>query len=120
MWVFVPESAHAESLACGVLCVLSLMAFCLTTSARLLGQGMYLTPSTKEAKAAKFQGTLILLTTVELDGGITHIRVLKGAGFGLDESAIATLKKWKCKAATGPEGKPVRAEVPFQFNFDYG
>jgi TonB family protein len=76
-------------------------------------------PATKEAKSAKYHGTLVLLGIVELDGTVTHIRVPRGAGFGLDESAIDTLKKWKCKPANGPDGKPVRSDVPFRFDFDF-
>lgn len=76
-------------------------------------------PATKEAKSAKYHGTLVLIGIVELDGTVTHIRVPKAVGFGLDESAIDTLKKWKCKAANGPDGKPVRSDVPFRFEFDF-
>jgi protein TonB len=74
-------------------------------------------PITKEAKAAKFHGVVLLDTVVELDGSITKIRVIKGAGLGLDESAINTLKKWKCKPAL-KDGKTVAADVPFQSRFD--
>ena len=74
-------------------------------------------PITKEAKAAKFHGAVILDAVVELDGRITKIRVIKGAGLGLDESAINTLKKWKCKPAL-KDGKPVLADTPFQLTFD--
>jgi TonB family protein len=76
-------------------------------------------PATKEAKTAKYHGTLVLLGIVELDGTVTHIRVPRAVGFGLDESAIDTLKKWKCKAANGPDGKPVRSDVSFRFDFDF-
>jgi TonB family protein len=76
-------------------------------------------PATEEAKIAKYRGTLVILGIVELDGKVTHIRLVKGVGFGLDESAIDTLKKWKCKPANGPDGKPVRSDVPFRFDFDF-
>jgi hypothetical protein len=49
-------------------------------------------PITKEAKAAKFHGVVLLLGVIELDGRIAKIRVIKGAGLGLDESAINTIK----------------------------
>ena len=74
-------------------------------------------PLTKEANAAKFHGQVIVLAVVELNGRITHIRVPKPVGLGLDESAINTLKKWKCKPAQ-KDGKPVLAEAPFAFFFN--
>lgn len=74
-------------------------------------------PITKEAKAAKFHGAVVILGVVDLDGKITKIRVIKGAGLGLDESAINTLKKWKCKPPL-KDGKPVLADTSFLFRFD--
>jgi Gram-negative bacterial TonB protein C-terminal len=72
------------------------------------------TSLTKEAKAAKFHGVVLVAAIVELDGRITHI---KSAGLGLNKSAISALKKWKCKPAM-KDGKPVLTETPFQFSFD--
>jgi TonB family protein len=72
---------------------------------------------TKEAKAAKIQGSVLIEGVVGLDGRITSLRVLKAMGYGLDESALKTLKKWKCNPAIGPNGKPVPVIVPFQINF---
>ena len=74
-------------------------------------------PYTKEAKAAKFSGSVLVEGIVGLDGKITNIRVLKSPGLGLDEVVIKTLKKWKCSPAIGPNGKPVPVIVPFQINF---
>jgi TonB family protein len=54
---------------------------------------------------------------VGLDGRITNTRILKGLGHGLDESAMKTLKQWKCEPAIGPNGKPVPKKVPFEINF---
>src|SRR5262245_11210014 len=34
-------------------------------------------PFTKEAKAAKFHGVVVVVATVELDGRITHINIVK-------------------------------------------
>jgi len=74
-------------------------------------------PLTKEAKAAEFHGEVSIVAAVELDGRITRIRVIWSAGLGLDESAINTLKKWKCKPSL-KDGKPVVADTTFQFRFD--
>ena len=74
-------------------------------------------PYTKQARAAKVQGTVLVQGIVGLDGKITNVVVLKGPGSGLEVSVIETLKKWKCKPAKDSDGKPVATTVPFQINF---
>jgi TonB family protein len=73
-------------------------------------------PYTKEAKDAKFQGTIVVQGVVMIDERVTNLRILKSPGLGIDESILTTLKTWKCKPATH-EGKPVPARVPFQITF---
>ena len=73
-------------------------------------------PYSKEAKAAKYQGTVLVEGIVTLDGRITNLRVLKSPGLGLEESVLKTLKTWKCKPATH-EGKPVPTLTPFEITF---
>lgn len=71
-------------------------------------------PYTKEAKAAKFEGNVLVEGIVNLDGKITNLRVLKSPGLGLDESVIETLRKWKRKPGKDRDGKPVPTIVPIQ------
>jgi len=78
---------------------------------------MPLPPYTKEAKAAKYRGTVIAQGTVTLDGRVTNITIVKSPGLGLDESVIKTMKRWKCTPAIGPNGKPVPTQIPFLINF---
>jgi TonB family protein len=70
-----------------------------------------------KARAAKFQGAIVLEVVVNADGQIGQITVLKGAGLGLDESAIKAVKKWKLKPALGPDGHPVAVLVPIEVTF---
>jgi TonB family protein len=72
---------------------------------------------TNEAKAAKIRGSVQIEGIVGLDGRIRNMRVIRGLGYGLDESALKTLKKWRCSPAIGPDGKPHPAKVPFEINF---
>jgi TonB family protein len=72
---------------------------------------------TDEAKAAKIQGSVTVEGIIGLDGRITNTRVVKGLGYGLDESALDSMKRWKCSPAIGPDGKPAPAKVRFQVNF---
>lgn len=74
-------------------------------------------PYTKEARAAKVQGTVLVQGVVGLDGRITNVIVLRSPGSGLEESVIKTLKKWKCEPAKDRDGKPVPTTVPFQISF---
>jgi protein TonB len=74
-------------------------------------------PYTKEAKKAKVKGIVLVEGVVGLDGRLTNLRVVKALGYDLDESALNTLKTWKCDPAIGPNGKPVPALVPIEVNF---
>ena len=74
-------------------------------------------PYTKEARDAKFSGSVLVEGIVGLDGKITNLRILKSPGLGLDDQIIRTLKTWRCRPANGPNGKPVPVIVPFQVNF---
>jgi TonB family protein len=71
---------------------------------------------TKEAKAAKFQGSVHVEATLAVDGKIENIRILDSPGLGLDEAVQRTLAKWKCKPAI-VRGKPVSLTFRVNFNF---
>ncbi len=64
--------------------------------------------STKEAKAAKFEGAVLVEGVINLEGRITNTRVIKSPGLGLDDSVIQTLKTWRCVPAVGPWASPFR------------
>jgi TonB family protein len=59
-----------------------------------------------EALKHKFSGTVVLELTVGPDGHAKDIRVKVGLPFGLTQQAVDTVKEWKLKSATGPDGKP--------------
>jgi hypothetical protein len=42
---------------------------------------------------------------------------VKGPGSGLNEKALAQVKKWKMKPALNPEGKPVNCRVQIEITF---
>jgi periplasmic protein TonB len=73
-------------------------------------------PYTKEARDAKFQGTVLVQGIVTFDERLTSLRIVKSPGLGLSESVLTTLKKWKCKPATH-DGKPVAALVSIEITF---
>jgi TonB family protein len=73
-------------------------------------------PYTKEAKAAKLEGTVVLQIIVGSDGSVNSVKVVKEIDKGLTENAVNTVKTWKFKPAT-KDGKPVPCKVSVEVNF---
>jgi protein TonB len=73
-------------------------------------------PYTQEARAAKFEGIVLVEGIIMPDGKIQSVRIVKSPGLGLEGSVLSTLKNWKCKPATH-EGKPVPVRIPIEFTF---
>ena len=71
----------------------------------------------EEARKAKYQGTVMVQGTVTVDGRITDIQVVKGPGLGLEDKAVEAVQTWRCKPASGPNGKPVPTIVAIELNF---
>jgi TonB family protein len=69
------------------------------------------------ARAAKYQGAVVLDVIVTAQGRAEQITVLRGPGLGLEENAIAAVKKWRFKPAADPEGQPVAVRVPVEVTF---
>jgi TonB family protein len=73
-------------------------------------------PYTKEAKAAKLEGSVVLQIIVGVDGAVTNVKVVKEFDKGLTENAVDTVKTWKFKPAL-KDGKPVPCKVSVQVSF---
>jgi len=70
----------------------------------------------EEARAAKFQGTVLLYAEVDPSGKATNIKVARSLGLGLDEKAIEAVRQWKFKP--GMKGDtPVTVAVTIEVNF---
>ncbi len=74
-------------------------------------------PYSEEARKAKYQGIVVVEAIIETDDRVTNLRVVKSPGLGLDEKTLETVRTWRCKAASGPNGKPVRTSVPIEVSF---
>jgi len=70
----------------------------------------------QDARAAKYQGSVLLYAEVGVDGSAHNIRVSRGLGLGLNEKAIQAIRQWKFKPA-GKDGQPVRVGVNIEVNF---
>jgi len=53
---------------------------------------------------------------VDASGNVIGVKLVRGVGEGLDESAIGTLRTWKFKPAT-KKGKPVPVRVIVEVSF---
>jgi periplasmic protein TonB len=74
-------------------------------------------PYTEEARKARFQGTVLLEIIILPDGRASEVRVLRGVGMGLDESALKTVREWRFKPMIGPGNHPVAVETPVEVTF---
>ena len=55
----------------------------------------------------------MLSVIVEPDGRTSHIRVMKGVDWDIDQEAVQAVKKWRFKPAT-LNGKSVAAQIEVQ------
>ncbi len=70
------------------------------------------------AQAKRIEGTVILSVLVAENGSVGDVKLLRGAGgsSGLNEAAMAAIKKWKFRPAV-KEGKRVRVWVTYPIVF---
>lgn len=71
---------------------------------------------TEEARVAKVSGTVLLQLIVGVDGLATKVKVVRNPGFGLDDSAVATIAKWRFNPGT-KDGAPVNVYATVEINF---
>src|SRR5712692_448282 len=76
-----------------------------------------LAPYTEEARKNQVEGTVLLEAVITAEGKVTETRVLKGLGYGMDESALKTLTtRWAFEPATY-HGQPVAVRTNFELRF---
>jgi protein TonB len=74
-------------------------------------------PYTEEARQARAEGVILLTAIVRKNGSVDSFKVIRGLGYGLDESAIRTIaSKWRFKPATY-KGNPVDFQVDIEVAF---
>ncbi len=76
-----------------------------------------LPPYTPEARKAQVEGVVLIKAIVRKDGSVDSFEVVKGLGYGLDESAIDTIaRKWWFKPGTF-HGVPVDVRANIEVSF---
>ena len=71
---------------------------------------------TEEARAAKYEGTVVVKATIGVDGTLKVEKVLRELDHGLTENAVEELKQWKFKPGL-KNGKPVAVSLNIEVNF---
>jgi protein TonB len=69
------------------------------------------------AVKAKYQGVVLVAALITPDGRATNVRIVKGLGLGLDENAVAAVRTWRFRPATGPDGKPAAVLQTIEVEF---
>lgn len=72
---------------------------------------------TEEARKIKYNGIVMLRVVVGADGVPTDVRVTKSVGYGLDESALRTVRTWRFRPARDGSGRPVASWTMVEVNF---
>lgn len=69
-----------------------------------------------EARKARTQGVVQLLVVVGKDGRTYDVRVAQSLGMGLDEQAVAAVRRWRFRPAT-LNGQPVATQIAVHVDF---
>ncbi len=72
-------------------------------------------PYPEEARRLDVSGTVRLRVGIDETGKVREVKVIKKAGYGLDEAASKALWRFRFSPALGQDGQP----VPFRINYDY-
>ena len=70
----------------------------------------------KQARKAKFQGTVVLSIVIDETGQPTNIKIVRPLGLGLDEKAIEAVKQWRFTPGM-KDGKAVAVLATVEVNF---
>ena len=71
----------------------------------------------EEARKAKFSGDVQVYLIVDEKGLPTHVRVVRGAGMGLDEKAVEAVRQYRFKPAM-QDGKVVKVDLYINVRFE--
>jgi len=72
---------------------------------------------TEEARKARAEGVVVIQAIIRKDGSVDSFKVIRGLGYGLDESAINTIAtKWRFKPGT-LNGVPVDVQASIEVTF---
>lgn len=70
-----------------------------------------------EAKRMGVEGRVVMRVAIDRKGAIRWVRVVKKAGFGFDEAAVAGMQKFKFSPALTRDGQPVDFVITYTYIF---
>jgi len=70
-----------------------------------------------DARENGISGVVVVHVFIDEKGHVTRAAVLRGVGHGLDEAAVAAVKKYVFKPAT-MDGKPVACDIAIDVHFN--
>ena len=70
----------------------------------------------EEARAAKFEGAVVLYVEVGIDGLAHNVHVLRSLGLDLDQKAMDAVSQWQFKPGM-KDGVPVTVQATIEVNF---
>jgi protein TonB len=73
---------------------------------------------TLEAHAAKYSGSVQVSLVVDQQGVPRDLKVVRAAGFGLDEKALEAVRKWTFRPGM-KNGKPVAVPAVVEVRFEF-
>jgi TonB family protein len=78
----------------------------------------YITPPlySDEARERRIEGVVIVQALIDVDGRPTHLEVIRGLGYGLDENALLAVRDWRFVPAMR-NGGPVEAGTQIEVEF---
>lgn len=74
-------------------------------------------PFPDRASREHYEGIVVLNVIVDKTGRVQNIRLVRPAGMGMEEEAVATVSKWRFKPAQR-EGEPVAVEMNIEVAFN--
>jgi len=72
---------------------------------------------TPEARKARYSAVVVISFTAKEDGSVSNPYIVRPAGLGLDEQAIAAVLNYRFKPATRDDGTPIPVELDVEINF---
>jgi len=69
-----------------------------------------------EARRERIEGVVLVTTIVDEQGMPTQIHVVRSAGHGLDENAVAAVSQYRFRPAT-LDGKPIATRITIEISF---
>jgi len=72
----------------------------------------------EDARRAKKGGSVLVYLWVDAQGLPSHLRIVRGVGYGLDEKAVEAIRQYRFKPAT-LNGEPVTVDLNIEVNFQF-